>query len=389
MVVHMYSAIMVHRPYWVRQIELGWKRRPVVWLSGVRRSGKTTLSRTFSGAVYLNCDLPSVHRQLAEPESLYSSLDKGTIVVLDEVHRLEDPSRVLKIAADEYPYLRILATGSSTLAATRKFRDSLTGRKHSIHLRPVLWNECVTDFNIRDFDRRLLHGGLPEPLLSPGKDPGFFAEWMDSFYARDVQELFGIRDRGGFMKLLQLLMRQSGCLLDYTNLSQSSGLSRPTVKSHVDALSIAHAVFLLPPFHGGGRREIVRRPKCYAFDTGFITFVRGWDSIREDDRGILWEHLVLDYLRTGLDPGRLYFWRDKSDREVDFVIRRPREIVDVVECKINPDHLDIASLQSFRAIYPKGINYVVSPLVKMPYTREMKDLRISFCGFDGLVKLFT
>lgn len=191
------------------------------------------------------------------------------------------------------------------------------------------------------------------------------------------------------MKLLQLLMRQSGCLLDYTNLSQLSGLSRPTVKSHVDALSIAHAVFLLPPFHGGGRREIVRRPKCYAFDTGFITFVRGWDSIREDDRGILWEHLVLDYLRAGLDPGRLYFWRDKSDREVDFVIRRPRETVDVVECKINPDRLDIASLQSFRAIYSKGMNYVVSPLVKMPYTRELKDLRISFCGFDGLVKLFT
>jgi predicted AAA+ superfamily ATPase len=285
--------------------------------------------------------------------------------------------------------LRILATGSSTLAATRKFRDSLTGRKHSIHLTPVLWNECVTDFNIRDFDRRLLHGGLPEPLLSPDKDPGFFAEWMDSFYARDIQELFGIRDRGGFMKLLQLLMRQSGCLLDYTNLSQLSGLSRPTVKSHVDALSIAHAVFLLPPFHGGGRREIVRRPKCYAFDTGFITFVRGWDSIREDDRGILWEHLVLDYLRAGLDPGKLYFWRDKSDREVDFVIRRPRETVDVVECKINQDRLDIASLQSFRAIYPKGMNYVVRPLVKMPYTRELKDLRISFCGFDELVKLFT
>lgn len=180
----------------------------------------------FSGALHLNCDLPSVHRQLAEPEFLYSSLDKGTVVVLDEIHRLEDPSRVLKIAADEYPYLRILATGSSTLAATRKFRDSLTGRKHSIHLTPVLWSECVTDFNIRDLDRRLLHGGLPEPLLSPGKDPVFFAEWMDSFYARDVQELFGIRDRGGFMKLLQLLMRQSGCLLDYTNLAQLSGLRR-------------------------------------------------------------------------------------------------------------------------------------------------------------------
>jgi uncharacterized protein len=211
---------------------------------------------------------------------------------------------------------------------------------------------------------------------------------MDSYYARDVQELFGIRDRAGFMKLLQLLMRQSGGLLDYTSLAQLSGLSRPTVKSHVDALGVAHALFLLPPFHGGGRREIVRRPKCYAFDTGFVTFARGWDSIREEDRGILWEHLVLDWLRSGIDPGRIYFWRDKSDREVDFVIRKSGESVDAVECKINPDRLDVASLRAFRTIYPKGANYVVSPLIREPYQRVLQGLRISCCGFEGLARLF-
>ena len=47
---------------------------------------------------------------------------ENAVVVLDEVHRLSDPSRVLKIAADAFPGLRILATGSSTLAAIRKFQ---------------------------------------------------------------------------------------------------------------------------------------------------------------------------------------------------------------------------------------------------------------------------
>lgn len=47
--------------------------------------------------------------------------------MLDEVHRLRNPSELLKIAADHYPTTRIIATGSSTLGATRKFRDSLTG----------------------------------------------------------------------------------------------------------------------------------------------------------------------------------------------------------------------------------------------------------------------
>jgi len=48
--------------------------------------------------------------------------------LIDEVHQQADPSRLLKIGADEFPKLKILATGSSTLAATQKFRDSLTGR---------------------------------------------------------------------------------------------------------------------------------------------------------------------------------------------------------------------------------------------------------------------
>ena len=239
---------MIKRPYWIQRIEQAWKKRPIVWLSGVRRVGKTTLAKMFPRAIFQNCDLPSVSRRLEDPELFYDSLAPGTIVVFDEIHRLKDPSRLLKIAADDYSQLKILATGSSTLAATQKFRDSLTGRKQMICLPPVLWRECQDDFGIKDLDRRLLQGGLPESLLSSKNDLHFFSEWLDSFYARDIQELFGIRNRSGFMGLLQLLLRQSGGLIDYTNLSRLSDLSRPTVKSHIEALSIAHALFLLSPF---------------------------------------------------------------------------------------------------------------------------------------------
>jgi hypothetical protein len=79
--------------------------------------------------------------------------------------------------------------------------------------------------------------------------------------------------------------------------------------AHVEALSVAHAVFLVSPFAGGGRREIVRRPQVYGFDTGFVTFVKGWDKVREDDRGVLWEHLVLDELRARVDERTIAYWR--------------------------------------------------------------------------------
>ena len=370
---------MIKRTLWLKKLQQAWNRCSIVWLSGVRRVGKTTLARMLPDTVYMNCDLPSTVRALEDPELFLGGQVPGTVLVFDEVHHLEDPSRLLKIAADEYPQLKILATGSSTLAATRKFRDSLTGRKQAIHLCPVLWEQCADPFGVPDFDRRLLHGGLPEPLLTTHKDPEFFNEWIDSFYARDIQELFGIRNRQGFLALFRLLLRQSGGQLDYSQLTNLSELSRPTVKAHIEAMQIAHAIHLLRPFHGGGKREIVSRPKCYAFDTGFVTFEKGWNSIRDDDRGLLWEHLVLDALRFRYTDVDIFYWQDKSRREVDFVIRRNRNRVDLVECKINPDKLNTYAMDAFRRLYPAGDNYVVSPAVKNPYQIHRGDQVFTVC----------
>ena len=134
---------MIKRALWLKRLQQAWNNRSIVWLSGVRRIGKTTLARMLPDAVYMNCDLPSAVRALEDPELFLNGQVPGIVLVFDEVHRLEDPSRLMKIAADEYPQLKILATGSSTLAATRKFRDSLTGRKQAIHLCPVLWSNAL------------------------------------------------------------------------------------------------------------------------------------------------------------------------------------------------------------------------------------------------------
>ena len=348
--------------------------------------GKTTLAKMLSDTVYMNCDLPSVQRTLDDPELFLESQVPDRILIFDEVHRLNDPSRLLKIAADEYPKLRILATGSSTLAATQKFRDTLTGRKQAIHLSPVLWEECESSFGIRDLDRRLLHGGLPEALLGSVKNHAFFSEWLDSFYARDILELFGIRNRQGFLSLLRLLLRQSGGQLDYSKLASLSELTRPTVKSHIEAMQVAHAVHLLPPFHSGSTRELVKRPKCYAFDTGFVTYEKGWDTVREDDRCLLWEHLVLDGLRCRYANEVIFYWQDKSRREVDFVVRHSRDRVDAIECKINPDRLSVASFDAFRARYPHGENYIVTPHIKDSYRIRRDNLVYTVCSITHIIE---
>jgi len=305
------------------------------------------------------------------------------VVIFDEVHQLRDPSRLLKIGADAYPSLKILATGSSTLAATHKFRDSLTGRKRNLHLVPVLYEELGL-FDIGDLDRRLLRGGLPPTLLAKEEDAEFYAEWMDSYYARDVQELFRVEKRTGFLKLVESVLRLSGGQMEITALADLSGLSRPTVMSYLDVLELTHVAARLRPYAGGGTRELVRQPKIYGFDTGFVAYAKGWTDLRSEDRGLLWEHLVLETLLTAVSASKLMYWRDKDGREVDFVIPRGRAGVDAIECKWNASHFDSRNLRVFRSLYPNGKNMVVTPHVPIPYTRKVGGLQVTFTGLEQL-----
>ena len=75
---------MVERPAWRVRLEEASQRRPIVWLSGVRRVGKTTLARMLSDIDYLNCDLPSVQRALADPELFLGGVGTEAVLVFDD-----------------------------------------------------------------------------------------------------------------------------------------------------------------------------------------------------------------------------------------------------------------------------------------------------------------
>ncbi|MCL5674590.1 MAG: ATP-binding protein [Candidatus Omnitrophica bacterium] len=377
---------MIERPFWVQLIEKGWKETPIVWLAGVRRSGKTTLAKSFGSdkILYINCDLPATADRVSNPEFFYRNCDKP-IVVFDEVHQLKDPSLLLKIGADVFPEIKILATGSSSLIASHKFRDTLTGRKRLVRLTPVLWNE-LSAFHNTVLIKRLYQGGLPEALLSESKNTGFYREWMDSLFARDIQKLFAFRNPDKFNALFEYVMKQSGGLFEITRAAGNLGISRATVENHVLALEVTNTISILRPFHGGGKKELIKTPKIYGFDTGFISFCRGWDPLRTDDYGILWEHMVLEYLHAHVPNLRIQFWRDASGREVDFVIPHNRDRIDAIECKWTSDYFNPASLKVFRTHYSHGHNYLVCPINEPGYFRKIAGLDIWICSPNDLFR---
>jgi predicted AAA+ superfamily ATPase len=378
---------MVTRQQWISAIEEAWRQRSVVWLAGVRRVGKTCLARSLTNVEYFDCELPRVRRSMEDPEGFLSDL-RGKRVVLDEIHRLPNPSELLKIAADHFAGVHVLATGSSTLAATAKFRDSLAGRKRDLRLTPMTLAD-LGDFGGRDWDRRLLRGGLPPFFLAEALPERDFQEWMDAYWAKDVQELFRLERRSSFLRFVELMLMQSGGIFEATHFAQPCQASRGTITNYLGVLEATLVAHVVRPYHSRRQAEIIAAPKVYGFDTGFVAYYRGWHELRSEDRGNLWEHAVLNEIQAWQQGLPVNYWRDKRGHEVDFVLDRRGQAPLAIECKWSADAFEPAGLAAFRLRYPAGENVVVAHDVERGYTRTMGALKLRFEGLGGLCHLLA
>ena len=373
---------MVNRRQWISLVEKAWRERPVVWLAGVRRAGKTCLCQSLDAVEYFDCELPRVRRMIEDPEGFLSDL-RGKRIVLDEVHRLSNPSELLKIAADHFPDIRVLATDSSTLGATAKFRDTLSGRKRDVRLTPMTLSD-MADFSRIDWKRRLLHGGLPPFLMAEVPPERDFQEWMDAYWAKDVQELFRLERRSSFLKFVELLLVQSGGIFEATSFAGPCEVSRTTVANYLGVLEITLVANVIRPFTSRRQSEIVAAPKVYGFDTGFVCQYRGWQQLRSADCGVLWEHCVLNEMQAALQGHPINYWRDKRGHEVDFILSRRGAAPIAIECKWRAGDLDLTGLKAFRLQYPDGVNFVVAHDVERGYTQTIAGLTVRFEGLAGL-----
>ena len=308
---------------------------------------------------YFDCELPRVRRRIESPESFLRH-NRGARIVLDEIHRLHNPSEVLKIAADHFPTTRVLATGSSTLGASARFRDTLAGRKADVLLTPMVVRDLI-DFGRTDLEHRMLRGGLPPFFLAEALPERDFQEWMDAYWAKDVQELFRLEKRAAFQRFVELLLVRSGGIFEATRFARDCEVSRTTISNYLAVLEATSVAHVVRPYSEGGSAEIVAAPRVYGFDTGFVCYHRGWGELRPDDVGILLEHLLLNEVHAHGASFGVHYWRDKAHHEVDFVLLRRGGDPIAVECKGSERSFEAAGLAAFRRRYPRGANWLVVP----------------------------
>jgi uncharacterized protein len=378
---------MVTRHYWIDRIEQAWKERSIVWLAGVRRVGKTYLCQSLPETEYFDCELPRTRRMMEDPEGFLENL-RGKRIVLDEIHRLKNPSELLKIAADHFPNIRVVATGSSTLSASSKFKDTLAGRKRDLWLTPMCLRD-LADSKQNDLRRRLLRGGLPPFLLAKGLEERDFQEWTDAYWAKDIQELFRLERRDSFQKFTELILAQSGGIFEATRFAAPCEVSRPTIANYLRVLEATFVAHVIRPFSTRRPTEIVSAPKVYGFDTGFICYYRGWQQLRDEDLGILWEHFVLNEMMAHLQSREILYWRDKRGHEVDFVLAGRRKSPLAIECKWSADRFEPVNLVAFRIQHPEGDNVVLARDITRSFTRNYGTLKVRFESLASFIEQLT
>ncbi len=233
---------------------------------------------------------------------------------------------------------------------------------------------------------RFLHGGLPPLYLAEELPESGFQDWIDAYWAKDVQELFRLERRYSFQRFTELLFAQSGGMFEATRFAAPCEVSRQTISNYLSALEATFVAHVVRPFSTHRATEIVAAPKVYGFDTGFVCYYRGVTTLRPDDMGLLWEHYVLNEIHSRLQRGALRYWRNKRGAEVDFVLpHRGSRGPTAIECKWQAGSFDPSALLAFRRVYPQGRSFVVGADVERSYTHTYTDIQVDFVSVRDLV----
>jgi len=311
--------------------------KKMVLLTGPRQVGKTTLAKdlmkAYQRSQYLNWDVLEDRRILLNQ----SWSVRAQLLVLDEVHKMSGWKTFLKGVSDGRPQDQsVLVTGSARMDTFRQSGESLAGRYFQFRLHPFSvkeWVEARDTTPEAALDRLIERGGMPEPFLA--EDTIQAERWRRQYFTdlvrEDVLEFSRIQEVKAMRMLVELLRVRVGSPLSIASLARDLQVAPNTVMKYIDVLQALYVVFLVRPYHRNVARAIVREPKVYFFDTGYV---RGDEGVKWENAcaTMLLKHAHFEQDRFGKETD-LQYLRTKDGAEVDFVLTEAGDPTHLIECK--------------------------------------------------------
>lgn len=389
-------------------------RDEIIVVLGARQVGKTSLLRYIQKKLegegkttfFIDLEDIEIREALTSPHDLLSYLKARGYrggrawVFLDEIHYLKNATSILKYLHDHFPELKFFVTGSSSLRLRFRLGEPLTGRKIIFNLYPLSFEEYLSfsgNEELREvlrtfkeneipepfrnriykaYEEYILWGGYPKLALTPSLDmkTALLKEIFTTYLEREVRGLVKENKFEHFSRFVRFLAAQNGNLLKVLEVSKELGIQRTTVQRYLSILEETFIARRLLPLVRNPQKELIRTPKLYFLDTGFVNFLtRDFRPLSlRPDLGFLVETCVFTSLLRRLSPlEEIYFWRSKRGEEVDFVIRREGEYIPV-EVKGNNNLRVPTPLKNFLRNYNSPLGVVVT---KSVWKKEKMDSR--------------
>jgi hypothetical protein len=303
---------------------------PVVFVTGPRQSGKSTLVRAaFARKPYVSLETPDDRAFATEdPRGFLARYPRGAVI--DEVQQVPGLLSYIQIDVDTRRAMgRFVLTGSQNLLLTARVSQSLAGRAAWLQLLPLQLAELVTaGLVVRSLDELMYAGSYPALYDRKIKPADWYASYVATYVERDVRQLAAIQDLALFQRFLRLCAARTGQLLNQSNIATDLGVAVGTIRHWLSVLEASFVIVLLQPHHSNFGKRLVRTPKLYFCDTGLAAYLVGIRSTNElsthSMRPALFETWALSELRKralnkGEDP-RLFFWRDNIGTEIDAIV---------------------------------------------------------------------
>lgn len=309
--------------------------RKMVFVSGPRQSGKTTLAKSLikkrkmnERERYLNWDAATDREMMLKEQFPL----KPGLLVFDEIHKYTRWRQMLKGLYDvRNEELDILVTGSAKLDHYRHGGDSLQGRYYFYRLYPLSFAELKMKTS-KDLGNLMVYGGFPEPFFSASERES--KRWSKAYRSRlvreELQDLEQVKDINLVEMLVMRLPELVGAPLSVNALREDLQVSHKTVSRWIAILENLYMLFRIYPFGAPKIRAVKKEAKHYHYD---------WTLVKEP--GLRFENLVACHLLkwchfmedTNGREMELRYFRDIDRREVDFVIMEDGHPVHFVECK--------------------------------------------------------
>ena len=368
----------------VTSISTALKSMPVVVLTGMRQTGKSTLllrDKRFRNFRYITFD-DFAHLEAAKenPEGIVKG---DTPLIIDEAQKCPEIFTAVKRAVDrERKAGQFILSGSANFALLKEVAETLAGRAVYLLLHPFTIREIRKITGKKPFlvefltsgripeakssaeitDEDILLGGMPPVRTGEVKDPGlWFKGFEQTYLERDVRGFGQISNLISFRHLMHLVALRTGGILSVSELARDAKLNTSTATRYLSVLEASLVIYRLQPYLKNRASRLIKSPKIYLSDSGLACFLAGIENLKGHPlRGKMAETFVLQNLmgivNSILPEAQIYFWNIQGRHEVDFVVEY-REKCIAVEIKSGSTWKkeDLSSLRAFLSRTPRCI----------------------------------